>query len=74
MEVDGDISETNATFVDGSEVTIFEMDFRKILENPEKFNEFKKKQPDTFEEMRALLEETPGFKVELEERVKISFD
>jgi hypothetical protein len=74
VEVDGDISETNATYVNGSEVTIFEMDFRKILENPEKFNEFKKKQPDTFEEMRELLEETPGFKIELEEKVKISFD
>ena len=74
VEVDGDISETNATYVDGSEITIFEMDFKKILENPEKFNEFKEKQPDTFEEMRALLEETPGFKVELEERIEISFD
>ncbi len=74
VEVAGDIDETNASYVDGSRVTIFEMDLGQIIDNPKKFNELKKNKPATFDELAMQIKDLPGIKIELRDKVKIKFD
>jgi hypothetical protein len=73
VEVDGRITETNANYVDGSTVTLMDVDFAKILEDEEKFKELLQANPGTIEEMKELVQDNPGIKVEIEESIRIRF-
>jgi hypothetical protein len=73
VEVDGQIVETNADYVDGSTVTLMDIDFAKILEDEEKFEELMNANPETVEEMKELVKDNPGIKVEIEEAIRIRF-
>jgi hypothetical protein len=73
VEVDGTITETNASYVDGSTVTLMDIDFAKILEDEEKFKELLNANPETVEEMKELVKDNPGIRVEIEESVRIRF-
>jgi hypothetical protein len=73
VEVDGQIVETNASYVDGSTVTLMDIDFAKILEDEEKFQELMSANPETVEEMKELVKDNPGIKVEIEEAIRIRF-
>ncbi|MFC2134008.1 hypothetical protein ACFLR4_00095 [Bacteroidota bacterium] len=73
IEVNGYILETNAAYVDDSEITLMEFDMGEILDDPEKFDYLKNKKPQTKEEAKELLEEILGLKVELETKVDIKF-
>ena len=73
VEVNGDIVETNASYVDGSTVTLMDIDFAKILEDEEKFKELMNANPETVEEMKELVKDNPGIKVEIEEAIRIRF-
>ena len=73
IEVAGTIKETNAEYKDGSRVTLMEMDFNKLLANPEKFKQLAKKNPKTLQESKALMKGIDGVKVETAPEVKIKF-
>jgi hypothetical protein len=73
VEVDGRITETNASYVDGSTVTLMDVDFGKILQDEEKFKELLQANPDTIEEMKELVKDNPGIKVEIEDSIRINF-
>jgi hypothetical protein len=73
IEVDGRITETNASYVDGSTVTLMDVDFAKILEDEEKFKELLSANPNTIEEMKEVIQDNPGIKVEIEENIRIRF-
>ena len=73
VEVDGEITDTNASYVDGSTVTLMDIDFAKILEDEEKFKELMSANPETVEEMKQLVKDNPGIKVEIEESIRIRF-
>jgi len=73
IEVEGKILSTNANYVDGSKVTLFEMDFGEMMKDKEAFKEFKKKEPKNIEEMKEYLEKFPGMKIEVEKPVSIKF-
>ena len=72
-EVAGKITETNAAYSDGKRVTLMEMDFNKLLANPEKMKALTKANPKTIEEMKALVKGVDGVKVETAPAVKIKF-
>jgi hypothetical protein len=72
--VDGDILETNATHREGSKITLLELDFGKLIENPEKFKKFSESKPKTMEEAKLLMQDLPGIKVDLNNEIKIIFD
>jgi hypothetical protein len=74
VEVEGEIINTNATYVQGSRVTLFQMDFSEMMKNKEGFNEFKKNEPKNIEEMKKYLEKLPGIKIEVEKPVTIEFN
>jgi Cu/Ag efflux pump CusA len=73
VQVDGKISSTNASYVDGSNITLFQMDFGEMMKDKESFKEFKNKEPKNIEEMKKFLEKFPGMKIEVEKPISVKF-
>ena len=73
LEFNGEIVETNASYVDGSKVTLLDIDFSELLKDKESLELFKKNPPDNLDEMKAIVENIPGMKVEFQKPVKIKF-
>ena len=73
VEVEGEIINTNATYVQGSRVTLFQMDFSEMMKDKESFKEFKNKEPKNIEEMKEFLEKFPGMKIEVEKPISVKF-
>ena len=74
IRVDGKITRTNATHVDGNTITIFDIDFAQLISDKDKLEEFKKFNPNSFEEVKKLVSGIPGIKVELNKEVYIEFE
>lgn len=74
LEINGKIVETDAAFVDGNKITLFEMDFEKLLSDPEKLEQLEKTKPDNFEQALELMKDIPGFKIEFKEVVNVIFN
>ncbi len=49
------INETDASFVNGSEVTLMEVDFSEIIKNKEVFKNFQNAKPETMEEFKEVV-------------------
>jgi len=73
LQFQGTITETNATHLEGSRVTLFEMDFGALLENPEKLAGLYQEQLDSLEDVKGLISGLPGFKVDMNEELYIEF-
>ena len=73
IEVAGRIVQTNAEYRDASRVTLMEMDFDKVLTNPEKFKALSQAQPKTIEEAKTLIKGTDGIKAETQPAVTVKF-
>lgn len=74
IQVEGKITNTNATYVDGNTITLFDIDFEKLLSDVDKLEQFKKANPDSFEEVKKLVKDIPGIRVELNKEVFIEFE
>ncbi len=74
LDVNGNITETNASYVNGSSVTLFDINFNDLLDNPEKLKMFKQQNPKNLEEIKKIVENLPGVKVELNNPVNITFE
>jgi hypothetical protein len=70
---EGEIIETNATHRQGSRITLMEMDFGKLIQDPARFQAFAQREPDSLEEAKTLMKDLPGVKVDLNPEVKIRF-
>ncbi|KAA0245488.1 MAG: hypothetical protein EDM72_07050, partial [Chlorobiota bacterium] len=73
IKVDGDITSSNASYVNGSTITLFEMDLGEMMKNKEAFKEFRNNEPGNIEEMKQFMEKFPGMKIEIEKPVSIKF-
>jgi len=73
LQVDGNIASTNASYVDGSKITLMQMDFGEMMKDKESFKEFKNKEPKNIEEMKEFLEKFPGMKIEIEKPISVKF-
>jgi hypothetical protein len=73
VQVDGEIENTNATYVDGSKVTLFQMDFGEMMKNKEAFKEFKRNEPNNIDELKLYLDKLEGIKIEVEKPITINF-
>ena len=74
LELNGKIEETNATYVDNSKITLFEIDFGKLIDDPEKFKEFTKIHPNSLDELKEIVKGIPGIKIEMSEPMMVKFD
>lgn len=70
---EGEIIETNATHREGSRITLMEMDFGKLLKDPDRFQAFVQQEPDSLEEAKSLMKDLPGVKIDLNPEVQIRF-
>lgn len=73
LEIEGEITKTNATHVDGKRITIMEMDFAKLMEIPEKLKEFAASNPSSVKEVQKLVKDVPGIKVDLNDEIVVKF-
>ena len=74
LQLQGNIVSTNASYVDGSVVTLLDVDFSKILNNKESLDKLKNKPPNSLDEMEEIVKNIPGMKIELKKPVSIKFD
>jgi hypothetical protein len=72
LEVPG-LVKTNSKHVDGSKVTILELDFDKVMGDTAKFKKLVATQPKSPEEAKALMKDFPGVKMNLEPETTIEF-
>jgi len=73
IEFDGQIVESNATYVNGSEVTLLGIEFSEILKNKESLEKLKKHPPKNLDDMKELVENVPGMKLELKKPITVKF-
>lgn len=74
VEVEGEIVDTNATYVTGSRVTLMELDFGKLLEMPHRLRDFAARKPKGIADAKALMIGIPGIKVDVSPEVRITFE
>lgn len=74
VEVDGAITDTDATYRDGDQVVLMDIDFEALLEDPEQFEKLTNQQPSSIAEAREMLESIHGIKVETQEVIQIHFE
>ena len=70
----GEIVDTDATNVDENTITLVDMDFDKILDNPKMLKELNSKQPEGIEEVKEILKDIEGLKFELQDEVTVEFE
>ena len=72
FEFNGKITDTNASFVDGSKITIFDMNFEKIVENDDLFQKVTNDDPGSMKEYKEELA-TAGVFIDDQEEITVSF-
>lgn len=73
VEVEGSVVETNASFAEGPKVTLMEVDFGKLLTDPEKLKKLSDLSPQSVEEAKFLMKEFPGMKIETNKITRVVF-
>ena len=71
VDVLGTIVKTNSPHVQGSKVTLLEMDFSQLLSNDQLLSQLG--EPGSIEEAKQMLKNVKGFKVNLDPEVTIEF-
>ncbi|HKI79637.1 MAG TPA: hypothetical protein VKA26_13945 [Ignavibacteriaceae bacterium] len=74
LQLQGNIVSTNASYVDSSEVTLVDLDLSKLLRNKESLEKFKKSPPKSLDEMKEIVKNIQGMKIELQKPVFIKFN
>ena len=73
IKFNGKIKDSNAMYVDGNVVTISEMDFDEMMTNDEYMKIFSSSDNVNDKEMKEKMQNAPGFKNEMNERVMVEF-
>ncbi|MCF7858450.1 MAG: hypothetical protein K9N07_03885 [Candidatus Cloacimonetes bacterium] len=71
--VDGKIVETTASYKNGNEIILSDIDFDLILNNNEALNSFARGKDVSEDEMKKSMAKYPGFKTETNNKVLIKF-
>jgi hypothetical protein len=73
LQLEGTIIKTNATYRDGSTVTLIEMDIGKIMNNAMLFKQMLAVNPQSVGETKALFKNVEGLKFETNNTVTVEF-
>jgi hypothetical protein len=68
------IDETDASFVDGSKVTLMEIDFSELIKHQDILEKLQKSKPETMKEFKEAIGDLPGIKVEFKDKVTVKFN
>jgi hypothetical protein len=74
LQFEGTIINTNATYRDGSTVTLIEIDFGKIISNVTLFKQMLAINPQSVGETKALFKSVEGLKFETSNPVTVEFE
>ena len=74
LHVNGNIENTNATYVNGSDVTLFDVSFNELFKDKDKLDKFSKMEDQDVSELKKFLKSVPGIKMELNNPVSIKFE
>lgn len=67
------VKETDASYVDGSNVTLMAIDFSELIKNKDIIKNLSKSKPGSLEKFKEVIGDIPGIKVETKEKVTIKF-
>jgi hypothetical protein len=73
LKFEGTIVKTNASYRDGSMLTLVEMDFNKFLDNADLLKQLSAAKPKSIEETKTLLKNVKGLKFEMNNPVTVEF-
>ncbi len=73
VEIQGKIVKTTASYVNGSTITLYDIEFSKFLDNTEKLKALNASKPKSMEEIKSLLKDIPGLVIEPEHQIKVTF-
>jgi hypothetical protein len=73
VAVQGTVTETNASYVAGSTVTVVDMDFSKILADDANFKKLASMQTQSISEVQRMVKAMPGVKLDTHESINIKF-
>ena len=73
VEVVGSVVDTDATYVDGSTITMMDMDFGILLSDEETFKTLARANPQSLAETKELVENAAGIRIELQDRIEVRF-
>ncbi|MFN7973864.1 MAG: hypothetical protein U0166_16200 [Acidobacteriota bacterium] len=65
VEVDGKLVKTNSAYVEGNKVTVLEMDFDALLDDPKALEKMAARKGDTLDDAKEILKDVKGIKVNL---------
>lgn len=71
--VDGDIQKTNASFVEGSTITMVDVNFNVLLDDPELLKQMEKMGDVDPAVAMEMMKKIPGLRVETAEEVSVTF-
>jgi hypothetical protein len=75
VETDGKIVRTNSPYQEGNRVTLFDIDFGRLLQDLPRFKQLAARgEPSSMLEAAEWLQEFEGIKVHLEEELEVEFD
>jgi len=74
LHVNGNIENTNATYVEGSDITLFDIAFKELFKDKDKLDEFSRMNNHSISELKEVLKNIPGIKLELNNPVSVKFD
>jgi glutaredoxin-related protein len=73
LNINGNIIRTNADYVEGSRVTLLEVNFGELIQNAEKMREFRDTDPQNFEQVKKIIKGIPGIKVDTNNLIFVQF-
>jgi hypothetical protein len=74
VEVQGGITQTNAAYVNGSTVTLLDMDFAKILADDAAFKKLSAAgQSQSMADVKKLVKSMPGVTIDTQDSVSVKF-
>jgi len=73
VHVNGELTESNADYVEDSDITLFNLNFNQLLDNPEKLKELNKMKSNDLKELKEIMKDIPGIKIETNDPVVIKF-
>ena len=73
FQIQGTIQQTNAAYVDGSTITLMDMDFSKILSDDATFKKLTSSNSQSMSDVATLLKSSPGVKLDTQESLTVKF-
>jgi hypothetical protein len=73
LNINEKIKETDATYVNGSDITLMEIDFSELIKNKQVVEDLNKSKPESLEKFKEIIGDIPGIKIETKEKVLIKF-